>query len=338
MDREKTVRKPRIFSGIQSTGKIHIGNYIGALKNFKLLEPDYDCVYSIVDLHAITVRQDPDALRRSCVELMALYLAVGLDPDKSLIFMQSHVPAHAELAWILNCYTYMGELGRMTQYKEKARKHEENINAGLFDYPVLMAADILLYQSDLVPVGDDQRQHLEITRVIAERLNNLYGPLFVVPETYTPKVGARIMSLIDPTSKMSKSDPDETWIAILDKPDIVRKKLKRAVTDSDNAVRYDVKDKPGVSNLMTILSALTGMSFNDIEETYSGRGYGAFKSAVADAVVAVLEPIQTKYNAIIQDIPYINEVMTSSARRAAAIADETMRGVREKIGLAPLNL
>jgi tryptophanyl-tRNA synthetase len=338
MDLGKTVRKPRIFSGIQSTGNIHIGNYIGALKNFKLLEPDYDCIYSIVDLHAITVRQDPAELRRSCAVLMALYLAVGLDPEKSLIFMQSHVPAHAELAWILNCYTYMGELGRMTQYKEKARKHAENINAGLFDYPVLMAADILIYQSDLVPTGEDQRQHLEITRDIAGRLNSLYGQLFVVPESYTPKVGARIMSLTDPTVKMSKSDPDETLIALLDKPDIVRKKLKRAVTDSDGSVRYDAKTKPGVSNLMTVMSALTGMSFDDIEKTYGARGYGAFKGAVADAVVAVLEPIQTRYDAIINDKPYLSEVMTSCARRAGEIADVTMRSVREVIGLAPLRL
>jgi tryptophanyl-tRNA synthetase len=291
-----------------------------------------------VDLHAITVRQDPAALRRSCIELMALYLAVGLDPKKSMIFMQSHVPAHAELAWILNCYTYMGELSRMTQYKEKARKHAENISAGLFDYPVLMAADILLYQSDLVPVGDDQKQHLEITRDIAERFNNLYGQVFVIPEVHIPKVGARIMSLIDPFVKMSKSDPDDTLIALLDKPDVVRKKLKRAVTDSDSSVRYDVKNKPGVSNLMTIMSVLTDMSFDDIEETYGGRGYGAFKGAVADAVVAVLEPIQAKYDAIIKDKPYLNEVMTSCARRAAAMADITMRNVRKKIGLAPLSL
>jgi tryptophanyl-tRNA synthetase len=338
MDQAKLARKPRIFSGIQSTGNIHIGNYIGAFRNFKLLEPDYDCLYSIVDLHAITVRQEPAALRKSCVELMALYLAVGLNPEKSLIFMQSHVPAHAELAWILNCFTYMGELGRMTQYKEKARKHSENINAGLFDYPVLMAADILIYQSDLVPVGDDQKQHLELTRDIAGRMNGLYGSLFTVPEVYIPKVGARIMSLIDPTGKMSKSDPDETVIALMDKPDIVLKKLKRAVTDSENAVRYDIKNKPGVSNLMTIMSALTGMGFDDIEKTYGARGYGVFKAAVADAIIATLEPIQEKYSSLIVDKAYLNDVMTNSARRAAEMADATMRNVRKKIGLAPLSL
>ena len=255
--------KKRIFSGIQPTGNLTLGNYIGALRNFKLLEDEYDCLYSIVDLHAITIRQDPAQLRKACLRTLAIFLASGLDPEKNIIFFQSHVHEHAELAWILDCYTYMGELSRMTQFKDKSRKHADNINCGLFAYPVLMAADILLYQADLVPIGSDQKQHLELARNIAERFNALYSDTFVVPDGYFPKVGARVMSLQEPTRKMSKSDPEDTYIAILDPADVIRKKLRRAVTDCDAEVRFDPENKPGVSNLMSILSALTGQSLDE---------------------------------------------------------------------------
>ncbi|MEG0766612.1 MAG: tryptophan--tRNA ligase, partial [Clostridia bacterium] len=277
MEAQPKERRPVIFSGIQPSGNLTLGNYIGALRNFKLLEDTYDCIYSVVDLHAITVRQDPAQLRRRCYEVIALYLATGLDPARSLIYCQSHVPAHAELGWILNCFTYIGELQRMTQFKDKAAKQEDGINAGLLTYPVLMAADILLYQTNLVPVGADQKQHLELARDIAIRFNHLYGDVFVVPEGYIPKTGARIMSLQEPTRKMSKSDPEETYIAILDAPDVIRRKLKRAVTDSEAVVRYDMEHKPGISNLMGILSVLGGQSFAQLEQAYEGRGYGDFK-------------------------------------------------------------
>ena len=287
--------KKRIFSGIQPTGNLTLGNYIGALRNFKLLEDEYDCLYSIVDLHAITIRQDPAQLRKACLRTLAIFLASGLDPEKNIIFFQSHVHEHAELAWILDCYTYMGELSRMTQFKDKSRKHADNINCGLFAYPVLMAADILLYQADLVPIGSDQKQHLELARNIAERFNALYSDTFVVPDGYFPKVGARVMSLQEPTRKMSKSDPEDTYIAILDPADVIRKKLRRAVTDCDAEVRFDPENKPGVSNLMSILSALTGQSLDGIAADFAGKGYGAFKDAVADAVIATLAPIQQNY-------------------------------------------
>jgi tryptophanyl-tRNA synthetase len=327
-----------IFSGIQPTGNLTLGNYIGALRNFKLLEDEYDCLYSIVDMHALTVRQDAAELRKACLKVMSLFLAVGLDPQKSLIYFQSHVPAHAELAWILNCFTYMGELSRMTQFKEKSQKHADNINAGLFTYPTLMAADILLYQSDLVPIGADQKQHLELTRDLAERFNALYGAVFTVPEAYIPKVGGRVMSLQEPTRKMSKSDPEDTYIAMLDSPDVIRKKLRRAVTDCDGAVRFDPENKPGVSNLMSILSTLSGQSFEAIEKDFDGKGYGAFKDAVADCVVEALAPIQARYNQIISDKAYLEQVMTGSAERAAHLAARTMAKVRKKVGLAALKL
>ncbi len=338
MENTVSERKKRIFSGIQPTGTLTLGNYIGALRNFKLLEDEYDCLYSIVDLHAITVRQNPAELRKACLKVMSLFLAVGLNPEKSLIYFQSHVSQHAELAWVLNCFTYMGELSRMTQFKDKSARHADNINAGLFTYPSLMAADILLYQTDLVPIGADQKQHLELTRDIAERMNGVYGDLFTVPDAYIPKVGARVMSLAEPTRKMSKSDPEDTYIAMLDGPDVIRRKLRRAVTDSENAIRFDPENKPGVSNLMSILSTLTGMTMEQIAADYDGRGYGAFKDAVADAVIETLSPIQKRYNEIVVDKAYLAQVMTSGAERAAHLAARTMSKVRKKVGLAALKL
>ena len=330
--------KKRIFSGIQPTGNLTLGNYIGALRNFSLLQDEYDCLYSIVDLHAITVRQNPAELRKACLRTLAIFLASGLDPEKNIIYFQSHVHQHAELSWILNCFTYMGELSRMTQFKDKSQKHADNINAGLFTYPVLMAADILLYQTDLVPIGADQKQHLELARNVADRFNKIYGDVFVVPEGYFPKVGARVMSLQEPTRKMSKSDPEDTYIAILDNPDIIRKKLRRAITDSESEVRFDPENKPGVSNLMSILSALSGKSMEAIQADFANTGYGAFKDAVADAVISALEPIQKRYAEISADKEYLQKVFSSGAERADAIARRTMRKVRKKVGLAPIEL
>ena len=340
MEQPTKTRRPRIFSGVQPTGNLHLGNYIGALRNFKKLEPDYDCIYSIVDLHAITVRQDPAQLRAACTNLLALYLALGLNPERSLIYFQSHVPAHAELAWIFNCSTYMGELSRMTQYKEKILKHKDNINAGLFAYPTLMASDILLYQTDLVPVGADQKQHLELTRNIAERVNGIYGNLLVVPEPYIgeTKDGARVMSLADPTRKMSKSDPLDTIIGILEEPSAIRKKFRRAVTDSEGSIRYDPEGKPGVANLMTIFSAFTGMTMDEITAEYDGKGYGVFKDAVADATIEALAPLKARHTELLADKAYLNEVSKTSAERASQIAERTMLKVRKKIGLAPFEI
>ncbi len=289
---QQATQKKTIFSGIQPSGTLTIGNYIGALRHFPELQDAYNCIYCIVDEHAITVRQTPADLRRRCLELAAIYMASGLDPEKCVIYCQSHVSAHAELAWILNCFTYMGELQRMTQFKDKAARHADNINAGLFTYPVLMAADILLYQADAVPVGADQKQHLEITRDIAQRFNAIYGDVFTVPEPLITKVGGRVMSLQDPTRKMSKSDPEECFISLLDEPDAVRRKIKRAVTDSDGEIRYDPENKPGVSNLMSIYVAVTGKSFAEIEQEFDGCGYGVFKPAVGEAVVETLRPIR----------------------------------------------
>jgi tryptophanyl-tRNA synthetase len=303
-----------------------------------LLEDEYDCVYSIVDMHALTVRQNPTALRKACLTVMSLYLAVGLDPDKSLIYFQSHVPQHAELSWVLSCYTYMGELNRMTQFKDKSARNADNINAGLYTYPVLMAADILLYKADLVPIGADQKQHLELSRDVAERFNKVYGDVFVVPDAYIPKVGGRVMSLQEPTRKMSKSDPEDTYIAMLDEPSAIRKKLRRAVTDSENAIRFDPENKPGVSNLMSILSTLRGMTLDEVASLYDGKGYGVFKDAVADAVIETLAPIQERFRRFNSDKAYLEEVMTHSARRAEAIAAKTMAKVRRKVGLAATRL
>jgi len=325
-------RKKVIFSGIQPSGRLTIGNYLGALKNWLDLQYEYNCLFCVVDLHSITVRQDPKELRKRCMEFMAQYIACGLDPEVNILFFQSHVSAHAELAWVLDCFTYMGELSRMTQFKEKAEKNAENLNAGLFTYPVLMAADILLYQTDLVPVGADQKQHLEICRDIAIRFNNIYGDTFKVPEGYFPKVGARVMSLQEPTKKMSKSDENENaYIALLDPPDVVRRKIKRAVTDSENTIVYR-EDKPGIQNLMTIYSSLTGKTMEEIETEFQGKGYGAFKEAVAEAVIETLRPIQDRYDTIMKDKAYISKVIKESAEKAQRIADRTLAKVYRKVG------
>ncbi|MEA4928312.1 MAG: tryptophan--tRNA ligase [Candidatus Limiplasma sp.] len=328
-------RKPIIFSGIQPSGTLTLGNYIGALRNFKLLEDAYDCVYCVVDLHALTVRQDAAQLRSRCLSVAATYMAVGLDPNKSLIYCQSHVSAHAELAWILNCFTYMGELQRMTQFKDKSAKHTDNINAGLFTYPVLMAADILLYQTNLVPIGADQKQHLEITRDIAQRFNGLYGDVFAIPEAYIGKVGSRVMSLQEPTRKMSKSDPEDTYIALLDKPEDIRRKLKRAVTDSDGEIRYDPDTKPGVSNLLSILAALTNSSVESIAAELDGKGYGALKDRAIDCVTETLAPIQAEYARIMADKTTLQTILDRNAAEASRRANRTLDKVRRKVGCAP---
>ncbi len=329
------VKKPVIFSGIQPSGTLTLGNYIGALRNFSRLQDDYDCIYCIVDEHAITVRQNPADLRRRCMELAAIYMASGIDPKKSLIYCQSHVSAHAELAWVLNCFTYMGELSRMTQYKDKCAKHADNINAGLFTYPVLMAADILLFQTNLVPVGDDQKQHLEICRDIAQRFNGVYGDVFTIPEGYIPKIGARIMSLQEPTRKMSKSDPSETFISLLDDADTIRRKIKRAVTDSDGEIRYDMEAKPGVSNLLSIMSALGAGSIDALCNELQGQGYGALKTRTADCIIATLEPLQAEYKRLIADKAYLQSVIDENAKTASYLATKTLRKVQKKVGFAP---
>lgn len=324
--------KKRIFSGIQPSGCITLGNYLGALKNWVALQDEYECIYSVVDLHSITVRQDPAALRKNAMDLLAEYLACGIDPEKSLMFIQSHVSAHAELGWILNCFTYMGELSRMTQFKDKSKKHEDNINAGLFTYPCLMAADILLYQADLVPIGEDQRQHLELTRDLAHRFNTIYGDVFTVPESFIPKMGARVMSLATPTAKMSKSDPNPNgFIALLDPPDVIMRKVKRAVTDSDGEIAYR-DDKPGIKNLLNIYCACTGISLADALESFEGKGYGDLKTAVGEAVVASLEPIQNRYADLIKNKDYLQEVYRKGAEAASYIAMKTLRKVHKKLG------
>ena len=324
--------KKTIFSGIQPSGSLTIGNYIGALRNFTLLQDDYNCIYCVVDMHAITVRQDPAQLRRRCLEVAATYIACGLDPKKNIIYCQSHVSGHAELAWILNCFTYMGELSSMTQYKDKCAKHADNINAGLFDYPVLMAADILLYQADLVPIGADQKQHLELTRNIAERFNGIYGQTFKVPDPYIPKVGAKIMSLQDPTRKMSKSDENvNSYVALLDKPDDIMRKFKRAITDSDAQVRYG-EGKDGINNLMGIYSVMTGKTNEEIEREFDGKGYGDFKLAVGEAVVDHLRPIQEEFTRLIGDKAYLEQCYTKSAEIALRISQRTLDKAMKKVG------
>lgn len=326
--------KKTIFSGIQPSGTLTLGNYIGALRNFKKLEDDYHCIYCVVDMHAITVRQDPAALRRRCLELAGIYIASGLDPKKNVIYCQSHVSGHAELAWILNCYTYMGELNRMTQFKDKAAKHADNINAGLFTYPVLMAADILLYQTDLVPIGADQKQHLELARNIAQRFNGVYGDVFTVPEGYFGKVGSRIMSLQEPRRKMSKSDPEDTFIALLDPPDVIRRKIKRAVTDSEACIRFDSENKPGVSNLLSIIAALTDRTPVEVGEEMNGLGYGQLKERVADCVIAALEPMQSEHKRLMADKAYLQGVLDENAEIASRMAIKTLRKVQRKVGFA----
>ena len=305
---------------------------MGALKNWAELQEDYRCYYCVVDMHAITVRQDPAELRRRTLDVAALYMAAGIDPKRSVIYVQSHVPQHAELGWVLNCFTYLGELSRMTQYKDKASKHQDNLNSGLFTYPVLMAADILLYQADLVPVGSDQKQHVELTRDLAIRFNNLYGNVFTVPEPYIGKAGARIMSLQEPTSKMSKSDPNPNgYISILDDADTIRRKVKRAVTDSDGEIRLS-PDKPGVSNLLAIYAACRGVTPEQAEAEFSGMGYGALKDGVSEAVIAELAPLQEKYRAIRGDKGYLEGILRENAEIASRAATKTLRKVHKKVG------
>ena len=327
--------KKTIFSGIQPSGVLTIGNYLGAIKNWVNLQDEYSCYYCVVDMHAITVRQKPAELRARCLDTMALLLAAGLDPEKNIMYLQSHVSSHAELNWVLGCYTYLGELNRMTQFKEKSEKNESNINSGLFTYPVLMAADILLFGSDLVPVGADQKQHLEITRDIAMRFNNVYGDVFTVPEPYISKAGARVMSLSDPTDKMSKSDSNENaYVSLLDRPEVIARKIKRAVTDSGGDIRFS-EDKPGVSNLISIYSAIAGKSFEAIESEFAGQGYGKLKQTVADALCEELAPLQERYNKIRADKTYLEEVMRSGAERAGRNSVKILRKVYKKIGFVP---
>ncbi|MBR5460771.1 MAG: tryptophan--tRNA ligase [Clostridia bacterium] len=328
-------KKKVIFSGAQPSGKLSIGNYIGALKNWVDLQNDYDCYYCVVDMHAITVRQEPAELRRRTLETLAIYMACGIDPEKVTLFVQSHVPAHAELSWVLGCYTMFGELSRMTQFKEKSRKYENNINAGLFTYPVLMAADILLYNADLVPVGVDQTQHIELARNIAQRFNQVYSPTFVVPEGYVTKAGAKIMSLQDPEKKMSKSDPNPNAnVNILDSRDDIIRKFKRAVTDSEACVKYDPA-RPGIANLMSIYSVFTGKSFEEIEKEFDGVGYGDFKLAVGEACADTLAPIQERFNQLIADKDYLDSVMKNGAEKAARTAYRTLSKVYKKVGFLP---
>ena len=327
--------KPIVFSGAQPSGELTLGNYLGALKNWVSLQNEYDCVYCIVNQHAITVRQDPNKLRKATLDTLALYLACGIDPQKSTIFVQSQVPAHAELGWALNCYTYFGELSRMTQFKDKSSRHSENINAGLFDYPVLMAADILLYQANLVPVGDDQKQHLELSRDIAMRFNALYGDIFTVPEPFIAKVGARVMSLQDPSKKMSKSDENRNnVIGLLENPKDVEKKIKRAMTDSDEppVVRYDLKNKAGVSNLLDILTGITGKPIAELEKEFEGKMYGHLKTEVATQVIDMLTGLQAKYHQYRDDENYLLAIMQEGAQKARAKAEPTLKKVYDAIG------
>lgn len=329
-------QKKVIFSGIQPSGGLTLGNYIGALRNWKNLQAEYDCYYCVVDLHAVTVRQVPAELRRRTYETFALLLALGLDPQENTVFVQSHVAAHSQMCWALNCYTYYGELGRMTQFKEKSSRQGDNIGAGLFTYPTLMAADILLYQADFVPVGDDQKQHVELCRDVAIRFNNIYGDVFTIPQAYIPRVGARIMSLTDPTSKMSKSDKDPNGcVHLLESPDDIMRKFKRAVTDSDtseNCVRFDPAEKPGVSNLMQIYACATGKTFDEIEKDFLGKGYGAFKTAVGEAVVEQLRPIREEATRMLADKAYLESVYRMGAEKAAAASGKTLRKVYKKLG------
>lgn len=324
--------KKVLFSGMQATGNLTLGNYLGALKNWITLSDEYECFYSVVDMHSITVRQDPATLRKRARALLTLYIAAGLDPEKNCIYYQSHVSGHAELAWILNCYTYMGELNRMTQFKDKAAKHTDNINAGLFTYPVLMAADILLFQADVVPVGIDQMQHLELTRDIAQRFNGIYGDVFTVPEAYIGKVGAKIMSLQEPTKKMSKSDENPNGsIYLMDDPDTIMRKCKRAVTDSEAQIVYR-EEQPGVKNLIDIYCACTNKTVDEVVREFDGRGYGDFKVAVGESVVSVLKPLQEEVARLEKDKGYIDSIIKNNAEKANYYATKTLRKVQRKVG------
>ena len=337
--------KPIVFSGVQPSGELTIGKYLGALRNWVKMQDDYDCLFCIVDLHAITVRQDPAALRKASLDVLALYLACGIDPNKSTIFIQSHVPEHTQLAWVLNCYTYFGEMSRMTQFKDKSARYEENVNVGLFTYPVLMAADILLYQANQVPVGDDQKQHLEITRDIANRFNALYGkkdaegnvvePVFQVPEVFIAKAGARVMSLLEPTKKMSKSDENRNnVIGLLEDPKAVAKKIKRAMTDGDEppVVRYDRENKAGVSNLLDILSAVSGKTIAELEAEFEGKMYGHLKTEVAEQVSTLLTDLQARYNQFRQDEALLEKIFREGAEKARVRARKTLEEVYKLVG------
>ena len=320
--------KKVLYSGMQSTGNLTLGNYLGALKNWITLSDEYECFYSVANMHSITVRQNPAELRKHARELLTLFIAAGIDPEKNCIYYQSHVPAHAELAWILNCYTYMGELSRMTQFKDKSAKHADNINAGLFTYPVLMAADILLYQADVVPVGIDQMQH----RDIAQRFNSIYGDVFTIPEAYVGKVGAKIMSLQEPSRKMSKSDENPNGsIYLMDDPDTIMRKFKRAVTDSEGQIRYR-DEQPGIKNLISIYCACTGKTPEEVEREFDGRGYGEFKPAVGEAVISVLKPLQERVAELTRDKAYIDSVIKNNAEKADYVANKTLRKVQKKVG------
>ncbi|MCL2366176.1 MAG: tryptophan--tRNA ligase [Oscillospiraceae bacterium] len=325
--------KKVILSGIQPSGAMTLGTYLGALKNWATMADEFDCYYMIVDMHAITARQIPAELRKTQLTQLATYIACGLDPEKNTLFIQSHVPAHAQLGWVLNCYTMFGELSRMTQFKEKSARNAENINAGLFTYPALQAADILLYQADYVPVGDDQKQHIELTRDIAVRFNGIYGDVFKLPEPYIPKIGARIMDLQAPENKMSKSAIDDGGcVLILDKPEDIMRAFKRAVTDSETSVRYDLKNKPGISNLIQIYSACTGNTFQEIESEFSTKGYGDFKKSVGEAVVETLRPIREEAHRLIADKAHLESAYKQGAEKASRTANKTLRKVYKKIG------
>ena len=328
-------RKKRILSAIQPTGTPTLGNYLGALRNWKELQDsdEYDCLFAVADLHALTVRQEPAELRKRTLELFALLMALGIDPEKSLLFVQSHVPLHTELSWILSCNTQFGELSRMTQFKDKSASHADNVNAGLFTYPVLMATDILIYQADLVPVGADQKQHLEITRTIAERMNGVYNGLFTVPDPYIPKVCARVMSLQDPTKKMSKSDPNvNSWVSVLDTPDDIRRKFRRAVTDSDARVCVG-EGKEGITNLIEIYAAVTSKTVDEVVAEFEGKGYGEFKAAVGDAVAEELRPMQERYADLMKNKDYLTQCAAKGAETASRIAYRTVNKVKKKVGL-----
>ncbi len=324
--------KKILFSGMQATGTLTLGNYAGALKNWVTLSDEYECFYSVVDLHSITVRQDPAELRKRARNLLTLYIAAGLDPEKNCIYYQSHVSGHAELSWILNCFTYMGELNRMSQFKDKSRKHADNINAGLFTYPVLMASDILLFQADVVPVGIDQMQHLEITRDIAQRFNNIYGDVFTIPEAYVGKTGAKIMSLQEPTKKMSKSDENvNASVYLMDDPDTIMRKFKRAVTDSGSEILYR-DEKPGIKNLIDIYCAMTGAKPADVEKEFEGKGYGDFKLAVGESVVNQLRPVQERFAELTKEKSYIDGIIKNNGEKANYYALKTLRKVQKKVG------
>lgn len=328
--------KKRVYSGIQPTGVFTLGNFVGAVRGWPKLQEDYDCIYSVADQHAITVRQNPADLRRQSREMVALLLASGIDPQKSIVFVQSHVPAHAQLSWVLGCFCPFGDLTRMHQFKEKSAKHPEDINGGLLTYPILMAADILLYGTDYVPVGVDQKQHVELTRDIAQRFNGVYGDVFTIPDAMIPKVGAKVMSLQEPAKKMSKSDSNENAVVrVLDEPDAILRKFKRAVTDSEGSVRA-AEDKPGVTNLMSIYSVCTGKTFEEIEAAFAGQGYGVFKQAVAESVIDTLRPFQQEYKRLLADKAYLDGVMADGAARAAALAARLLTKVYKKVGFLQL--